>query len=329
MNLGRIDSVSDRTLNRLLVWGGAALAVCVIAFSVFYYVDQRVADGPSISERAVSRAEAAVVGAPSNVGLRVALAEAYQMDDRLDDSLKQYDEVLKVEPDHRAALLGQGRLLYVKGDLDRAAIPLEKVASTAVDGEFAGADVQLQEALYYLGAIDLAKGRTDEAITHLDRSLSINPADSDAHFQLGTALASAGRAKDAVEHFRTAVLFVPTDWCQPYDAMAAAYSTLKDSAEQAYAAAMAQFCQGDATGATAALTGLVEGPAKVDAMVGLGLIAEKAADREAATTWYQKALDADGSNLTASSGLARLKGTSHSGSADTQAAGSSSAEESN
>ena len=64
MKPGRIDSVSDRTLNRLLVWGGGALAVCVIAFSVFYYFDQRVAGGPSIAERQVEQAEAAVVESP-------------------------------------------------------------------------------------------------------------------------------------------------------------------------------------------------------------------------------------------------------------------------
>ena len=66
------------------------------------------------------------------------------------------------------------------------------------------------------------------AIAHLKRSLSINPADSDAHYQLGSALLKAGKPKDAVPEFRTAVLFVPTDWCEPYDAMAAAYTALKD-----------------------------------------------------------------------------------------------------
>ena len=257
--------------------------MCVIAFSVFYYFDQRVAGGPSIAERQVEHAEAAVVQSPSNVGLRVALAEAYQMDNRLDDSLKQYGEVLRVEPDHRAALLGQGRLLYAKGDVDRAVTPLDKIAKTALKGEFAGADVQLQEALYYLGAIDLQKGRTEDAVAHLKRSLSINPADSDAHYQLGSALLKAGKPKDAVPEFRTAVLFVPTDWCEPYDAMAAAYTALKDEAGQRYAQAMAQFCQGDAAGATKALTGLAEEPQGVDAMVGLGLIAEKSADREKAS----------------------------------------------
>ena len=40
--------------------------------------------------------------------------------------------------------------------------PLDKIAKTALKGEFAGADVQLQEALYYLGAIDLQKGRTED-----------------------------------------------------------------------------------------------------------------------------------------------------------------------
>ena len=103
--------------------------------------------------------------------------------------------------------------------------------------------------------------------------------------------------------FRTAVLFVPTDWCEPYDAMAAAYTALKDEAGQKYAQAMAQFCQGDADGATKALTALAEEPQAVDAMVGLALIAEKSADRDKASEWFQKALDEDSENVTAASGL--------------------------
>ena len=91
---------------------------------------------------------------------------------------------------------------------------------------------------------------------------------------------------------------------------------------------MAQFCQGDADGATKALTALAEEPQAVDAMVGLALIAEKSADRDKASEWYQKALDEDSENVTAASGLARLAGTSHSATSTSQAAGQNSAEES-
>jgi tetratricopeptide (TPR) repeat protein len=327
MNVGRIDSVSDRTLNRLLAWGAAALVACVIAFGVLYFFDQRVGGGPSIAERQVAEAEAAVVESPSDVGLRLALAQAYQADDRLDDSLKQYAEVLKAEPKHRTALLGQGRLLFLKGDVDSAAAPLKEITDAALEGEFAGADAQLQEALYYLGAIELKQGRNDDAIAHLERSLSINPADSDAHFQLGNALLKAGKPERALSEFRTAVLFVPVDWCEPYSAMATAQGELKDQAGQRFAEAMATFCNGDAAGATEALTALVDGPQGVDAMVGLGLIAEKAAEREKAADWYQKALDEDSTNMTAASALSRLKGASHSGKSAEQAAGSDSAGE--
>ena len=85
------------------------------------------------------------------------------------------------------------------------------------------------------------------------RSLSINPADSDAHYLLGTALIKGGQAQGRRARVPHRGAFVPTDWCEPYEAMAAAYTALKDEAGQKYAQAMVEFCQGDADRATKAL----------------------------------------------------------------------------
>ena len=321
MKLGRIESVSDRTLNRLLVWGGGALAVCVLAFSVFYYFDQRIDGGPSMAERTIAAAEAAVVETPSDLGVRLQLASAYLLGERLDDAQKQYEEVLGAEENHRAALLGLGTVLYAKGDLDGAIEPFRSIVTTGVEGEFAGADLTLQEAQYYLGSIDLQKGNPAKAIEELQAALAISPTDSDALFLLGKALISEGRAADGVQSIRSAVAFVPTGWCEPYQAMADAYSVLKQQEQQEYAAAMLDFCQERDEQAKSRLTALTEGSAAVDAMVGLGLIAEKQSDRDAAADWYAKALKANPGNASAASGLARASEAGALSHSDTAAAG--------
>ena len=212
---------------------------------------------------------------------------------------------------HRVALVGLGTLLYAQGDYQGAATKFREIVDTGVKGEFASADTILQESMYYLGSIDLRAGRTDQAIEEVSGALRIDRADSDSLYLLGTALINKGEVKDGIDALRDAVAFVPKGWCDPYLAMAAAYTKLKDSAEAEYAAAMVDFCQDRPDQAIQRLQALTDGPASVEAMLGLGLVAESQADREVAAKWYRKVLKKDAQNLAASSGLARLDGGSH------------------
>lgn len=298
-------------MDRLLGWGAGALAVGILAFGLYYSADQRLDGGPGPAERQVAAAEAAVREAPGNVDLRLALAGAYAQDSRLDDALEQYEQVLGVAPDNRAALLGQGAAYHAKGELEAATAPLTALTTTALEGQFAGADLQLQEALYRLGSIDLARGRTEPAVAHLRRALSITPTDSDALYLLGTALLAQGSPGAAIPELRRAVMFVPTGWCEPYAALRDAYGRLGQDRGQRYAAAMLAFCSGDEASARTSLTALSDGPASTDALVGLGLIAEESAARAEAATWYGRALEREPTNMTAASGLARMQATGH------------------
>lgn len=311
MRLGPWDSMSNRSMDRLLGWSAGALALGMLAFGLFYSADQRLDGGPGPAERQVAAAEAAVRESPGNVDLRLALAGAYAQDGRLDDAMEQYDQVLGVAPDNRAALLGQGAAHHEKGDLEAAATLLSELTTTAIEGQFSGADLQLQEALYRLGWIDLTRGRTEPAIANLKRALSITPTDSDALYLLGTALLAQGSPGSAIPELRKAVVFVPTGWCEPYAALRDAYGLLGQDRGQQYANAMVTFCSGDETSARTSLLTLAEGVASTDALVGLGLIAEESAARDEAATWYGRALERDPTNITAASGLARMQSTGH------------------
>lgn len=307
MNLvRRLTSVSDRTLGRMTKIGAAVLVIGVPVFAAFYYMDTHVDSGPSLTSRRLSAAEQAVVKAPRNLSARLGLAQAYIEAGKDDKALAQYDEVLSADPDHRVALLARGDLLRRRNDLTGATAMYTTLIGPAAKGEFAGADTDLGAAYYGLAAVQLEQGKPKQAVVTLQHTVGIESTDADAWYLMASALLKAGAPARAVEAYRRAVLFVPTGWCEPYVGMQTAYRRIGKEPLARYAGAMAGFCDGHADSARAELTALTTGPAALDAMLGLGMIAEVQADRTAAADWYRRALRIDHSNITAATGLARL-----------------------
>jgi len=302
----RNASVADRRLSRVLRLGVLVLVIGALAFAGLYYKDQHVDAGPSMIDRQTQAAEAAVKKAPNNIAARLALAASYRAVKRFEDSLSQYDEILKADKGNRFALLGQGEVLLAKGDLKAAAAAYTKITSVGTKGEFAGADPQLQEAHYFLGSIAVKQGRTKEAITELEAALKITRTDSDALYLLGVARLREGSTQLAVDSLKQALLFVPTGWCEPYSQLAVAYTKLNQAPQATYAAAMANFCHKKPADAKRQLKTLVKGPVAVEALLGLGLIAETESSNTEAASWYQKALAVDRTNRNAISSLSRL-----------------------
>ncbi|MHB1801126.1 MAG: tetratricopeptide repeat protein [Actinomycetes bacterium] len=305
----RITSVSDRMLSRLLGLGVLVLALGIPAFGVVYFRDQHVDRGPSLIERQVQSAEHAVRTAPGNIGLRLQLAQIYQSAQRLDSALDQYDETLTVDATNRTALLGRGDVLVAKGDLTQAAASYQKIVGAVAGGEFAANDPLLERAYYGLGSIALKQGRANDAVTRLEAAVKIEPTDADAWNLLGTADLKTGAPERAVEALRRALQFVPTGWCEPYSRLSQAYTRLGRASEAEYAGAMVDFCEKRSADAKRRLQTLTSGPVAVDAMLGLGVIAEATSDRPGAIRWYQKVIEADAMNFNARTGLTRLGAT--------------------
>lgn len=299
-------SRSDRTVSRLMGVGVLTLALGIPSFGFIYYRDQHVDAGPSLIDRQTQSAEQAVRKEPNNVGARLALAASYQSEKKTDAALKQYDEILKADGASRPALMGRGGALLAKGDLNAAAASYRKITGKAVKGEFAGADPQLQEAYYYLGSIALKQGKTAAAVTELEHALKITRSDSDALYLIGVARLKQNKPKLAVDALKQALLFVPTGWCEPYSQLAKAHRQLGNAPQATYASAMVDFCLKKPTDAKRKLKTLVSGPVAVDAMLGLGLIAETASSNAEAIGWYQKVVAVDAKNVGAQSALSRL-----------------------
>lgn len=304
----RLSSLSDKTLDRILRAAVVALVVGALAFAGVYYQGQHVDKGPSLVSRQISSAEQAVRAAPRDVSARLRLASAYRMAKRYDPALKQYDEILKAVPDLREALLGKGGVLMAKNDLDAAKATFRKITGVAVKGEFAGADTQLEQAYYYLGSIAMTQGAPAEAATDLQAALKIDKTDADAWYLLGTAQLKQGAAQQAAESVRRALLFVPTDWCDPYVTLGTAYRKLGNAPQASYADAMLAFCNKQPDDAARQLNALLSGPASVDAMLGLGMIADKASRKDEAISWYRKVLAKDPTNTSALYALSSLGG---------------------
>ena len=125
-------------------------------------------------------------------------------------------------------------------------------------------------------------------------------------YQVGLAQLLQGKPDKAVATFKNALRFVPTGWCEPYQQMQTAYTAMKRPELASYASAMTAFCGERADEAKAQLTALTTGPAGIDAMLGLGLIAESQSDTKGAVAWYQKALAKDPKNVAAMSSLSSL-----------------------
>lgn len=299
-------SLSDRALDRLLRAVTVILIVGVPLFGGLYALDQRGGSGPTLAERQVQSAERQVRSSPDNIAFRLQLAQAYRQAKRFDDALGQYGQVLKVDGKNRAALMGRGEALMAKGDLKAAAETYRKVTSAGSGGEFAGADTQLQEAHYFLASIAMSRGSLKEAVTESEAALKIDRTDADAWYLLGTVRLKDGVPDLAVQAFHNALSFVPTGWCEPYEQLGVAYRKLGKAGEAEYAGAMVDFCRKKPAEATRRLKALTSGPTAVNALLGLGMVAESTGSRDEAVQWYRQALALDARNTNAITGLARL-----------------------
>ena len=293
-------------LTLFLRLGVVVLVVGLAAVGFLYYKDQYVAPAPSMLQQQINLSEVAVRKAPNNAAARLELATVYVQAKRYDDGIAQFDQVLKVAPDAKDALLGKGFALIEKGSLDAAIAPLTKIIKATRDGEFANSDSVLGSAYYYLGTIAVKQHKPDEALKQLTHALQITPTDSDAMYQVGLARLQKGEAAEAVATFKNALRFVPTGWCEPYQQLQTAYTSMKKPELASYASAMAGFCGKKVAEAKTQLAALTAGPAAIDAMLGLGLIAETENDTKGAAAWYEKALAKDPKNIGAMSSLSRM-----------------------
>ncbi len=299
-------AVSDRTLNRILLGLVAALVIGLPTIAVVYVLDRNVDPGLPVAERAIAAGEEAVRTEPNKLSNRLGLALAYEAADRHTDAIAQFSEIIKVEPTHRAALLGRADAYVAMGDLEAAARDYQALVDATEGQEMAQVDPQREAAYYGLGSIALAQDRPRDAATLLANALTINRTDADALNLLGTALLRIGDTDNAIKALRAAIALVPSGWCEPYVQLAGAYTAAKNAPGAQYGNGMVAVCEKRSGEAEQLLTPLIGGAFGQDALIGLGLAAEDRGDREAAIAFYLRAYEADPTDFDAIAGLNRL-----------------------
>ena len=162
---------SDRQLNRLIIGVAMILLVGIPTLGVVYWFDRAPDTGPPLVERKITELEAAVRANPNTISIRLQLAGAYGVAKRYEDAIGQLDAVLAASPDDKTALVDRGDFYRVLDLPDKAMADYSALIALAKDGEFAKVDVQLHQAYYSLGAIQLTKGDTKAAIEDLEAAL--------------------------------------------------------------------------------------------------------------------------------------------------------------
>ncbi len=145
-------------MGRLIVGLALVLVIGIPAFAVFYFVDRHPDPGLSLADRAIASAETAVRAQPADTAARNTLAAAYLRAGRVDDSISQFSEVLRLDAENRAALLGRGLAYRQASQAVEALDDFESLVALATGGEMARVDPQLEQAYYEIGVIQLDAG---------------------------------------------------------------------------------------------------------------------------------------------------------------------------
>ena len=297
----------ERLLDRMLIWTAALLAVAIVAFAAYYYLDRTLQDdGPTTgnAEHEVAAYEQAVRDDPQDIAARGALAQLYLVDGRYTEAIEQYQAVLTQDETSIGALLGLGRAQLAAGDATAATGSFEKIITLTADAEMPGDSTEA--AHYYAGSIALDQLRPADAIAHLKAAVAIEPSDADAWHMLGAAYLANGDLDESIAALSRAVLFVP-NFTEAYDKLAAAYEGKGMAGESSYAQGMAAYSRGQHGDAIRELKAATEAsPNFSPAYAGLGLTYEARGERELAIGAYERAVELDANDFTAQTGLARL-----------------------
>ena len=137
--------------------------------------------------------EAALRNGPEDPRILAQLAAAFVEAGDLKASVDRLTQAVRIDPDDPELLHQLGVALEDLGDTERAIEQYAKVLDL----------VASPEVHVVLGMLLGEQGRHDEAVTHYEEALVLEPDDADAHYNLGVELAREGRHHEAAEHYRS------------------------------------------------------------------------------------------------------------------------------
>ncbi|MFH1059639.1 MAG: tetratricopeptide repeat protein [Pseudomonadota bacterium] len=152
-----------------------------------------------LREGLIDRLQQYLAAEPGAWHVRYNLAVALMHDDRVDEALEQFRQVLQYAPKHMESLVNMGGIHLSRGDADQAL----RAFTTALSVW----DVPVVRANLAVAYIQL--GQFDQAERHLREALKQNPNLPDALTNLGSILLRQERFEEAIDANQRAIAFSP------------------------------------------------------------------------------------------------------------------------
>jgi tetratricopeptide (TPR) repeat protein len=174
----------------------------------------RINEADPILERVLARH-------PDLVEVRMSLAWNEQQAGRYDQAVRDYQQVVKMDPGNVNSHYDFGVCLFRSGKLDEATREFQ--AALAISPFYVLADDGL-------GSIALQKKDYNQARARFEQVLALNPNDYDAHYNLGTLCAFQEQWEAGERHLRTAMSVDPSN-PEAHDALGELYLKKGDLAK--------------------------------------------------------------------------------------------------
>ncbi len=189
---------------------GLLVIVALVYLGYTVWSTQRSVQDNSVTGRAIQSLVAQVKKTPRDANARVLLAQALASDGRLDDAVEQFQNALKIEKDHPAALEGLGLIAMKREEWRTAEGYWQRLADSLKSGQFANQDQRLERAYYYRGVTLISLKEHEDAVLYLKEALRMKRDDADTHYALSVAYRELGSTANQRKELESALAFVPT-----------------------------------------------------------------------------------------------------------------------
>lgn len=201
----RVDRRLDLAIKILL----AAFVLAFCGFIGYYSYVKFNQKQETPQQKAVNQAVKMIRANPQDTAARVRLGVLYTQGGKIDEAIKQFDEVLTIERDNQEALLYAGIAYLNKEQYTNALKYFNKEVRYYKNTAMAMTNSSLEQAYYYGGVAYWKQKQNDKAIDYLNKSLAIKPASSDTYLILGRIYLEKKLWDAALDVFGQALKFDP------------------------------------------------------------------------------------------------------------------------
>ncbi|MBU0484619.1 MAG: tetratricopeptide repeat protein [Proteobacteria bacterium] len=152
------------------------------------------------NDDALNNFKEAVRIVPDSLEMRQSLAESYTATEHIGEAVREYENVLKMNPNLFSEHVNLGVLLVISGEKEKAEPHFRKA-------------IQLNPASaipeYNLASVLQMRGEIQQAIDHYQKTIAKDPEYGEAYYNLGMIMQEQGRSKEAEAFFSKAKRIAP------------------------------------------------------------------------------------------------------------------------